>query len=246
MRLDEITQSHNANEQAILVEIKNLGLEHISTFNDDGSVNVNGNVNLPYTYSKIPIKFGRVYGAFHCSSNCESLHNAPKYVQYQFICSNTKITSLEGSPLRVDGDFSCANTAIATLQGSPKFVGGAFKCSSTNIRSLEGAPQYVGGDFVCALTKIKSLEGSPEYVGGDFSCRNTKVTSLHGIHKTHTNWVISGTLHLPNNCTHLLGLAYIPGVRSVNLHGRTYEVIHDIFEWQEKLLELGLEEQAQL
>jgi len=60
--------------------------------------------------------------------------------------------------------------------------------------------------------------------------------------------VIDGKLLLPETCTHLLGLAYIPGVKRVQLgpDENVIDIIHDVFEWQEKLLEMGLTEQAQL
>jgi hypothetical protein len=106
----------------------------------------------------------------------------------------------------------------------------------------------VSDDFCCSGSQITSLQSAPQYVGGDFLCNKTQITSLHNIHKTHSNWVIDGKLLLPETCTHLLGLAYIPGVKRVQLgpDENVIDIIHDVFEWQEKLLEMGLTEQAQL
>ena len=56
------------------------------TINPDGSIDVDGNVNLSYMgLTKIPIKFNKVSGYFDCS--------------YNFI------TSLEGCPREVVGNF---------------------------------------------------------------------------------------------------------------------------------------------
>ena len=56
------------------------------TINDDGSVDVDGNLDLfEKNISKLPLKFGRVTGHFDCSFS--------------------KLTTLEGSPKEVGGNF---------------------------------------------------------------------------------------------------------------------------------------------
>jgi hypothetical protein len=210
-----------------LTELKKLGIESISTINADGSVDVQGSVRIPTEYTKIPIQSGHVFGGF--------------------FCNGTKITSLLGAPRHVAGSFLCSNTKITSLIEAPRHVGGDCICSGTKITSLLGAPHLVAGNFVCNDTKITSLIEAPRHVGGDFYCHDTLVESLHDIHSTHAKWVIGNRLVLPTTCTHVLGLAYIPGVKRVQLEAvGTFEVIHDVFEWQEKLFALGLVKQAQL
>jgi hypothetical protein len=185
MRLDEIAQQPALDKQTILAELAKLNIKFRSTINVDGSVDVQGEVVIPYGYTKIPVQFRTVSGHF---KNC------------------------------------------------------------AQIESLKGAPSYVGGTFWCDGTPIRSLWGSPTYVGGSFYCHNTQIKSLRSIHKTHADWVIDGKLLLPETCTHLLGLAHIPGVKRVQLgpDENAIDIIHDVFEWQEKLLDLGLVEQAQI
>jgi len=128
------------------------------TFNDDLSIDVNGNVDLSYRgLTKIPIVFRNVSGYFLCYSN--------------------NLTSLEGCPETVGGSFHCSYNKLTSLEGSPKKVGGDFNCVFNNLTSLEGCPETVGGDFLCRNNKLKSLEGCPETIGGDFDCRR----SLDGI-----------------------------------------------------------------
>ena len=59
------------------------------TINSDGSIDVDGSVNLyGRNLTKLPIKFRNVSGYFDCSYN--------------------KLTSLEGSPTHVGDYFSCS------------------------------------------------------------------------------------------------------------------------------------------
>ena len=102
-------------------------------YHDDGSISVDGDVNLTNKYiTHLPVKFRKVSGYFHCDY--------------------TNITSLEGSPQDVGRYFSCSDTKIISLKGGPKKVGGHFSCYGTKITSLEGAPEFVGGEFYCENT----------------------------------------------------------------------------------------------
>jgi hypothetical protein len=227
MRLEEIAQQPAFDKQAILAELAKLKIKSKIKINADGSVDVQGDVSIPREYTKIPVQFRNVSG--------------------KFSCHNTQITSLQGAPQQVGGNFWCTNTKITSLQGAPHQVGGCFGCEQTSITSLQHAPQQVGGNFYCNDTKIISLQHAPQFVGKEVYCYGTEIKSLHNIHKIHIDWVIGYALSLPDKCTHLLGLAYIPGVKRIHLgSSNAIDVIHDVFEWQEKLLELGLTEQAQL
>ena len=58
------------------------------TINPDGSIDVNGSVNLFYEkLKKLPLKFNKVNGNFYCNDN--------------------QLTTLEGSPKEVNGVFWC-------------------------------------------------------------------------------------------------------------------------------------------
>ena len=98
------------------------------TVNPDGTVDVDGNVNL---YNKgldeIPLKFGYVSGYFDCGNN--------------------KLTSLEGSPREVGGYFDCRYNQLTSLEGAPRKVGEGFYCGSNQLTSLLGGPEEVGGYF---------------------------------------------------------------------------------------------------
>jgi len=174
------------------------------TFNDDLSIDVNGNVNLSYrVLTKLPIKFRNVSGFFDCSgnnltslegcpemvggdfncscNNLTSLLGSPKTVLGSFYCRGNKLTSLEGGLKTVLGNFNCYNNNLTSLEGSPKTVLGNFNCGGNKLTSLLGSPKTVGSNFICSHNILTSLVGGPETVGGDFYCRSNKLTSLDGV-----------------------------------------------------------------
>jgi hypothetical protein len=123
------------------------------TINEDGSIDVNGDVDLDNRrLTKLPLKFNLVSGDFDCSHN--------------------QLTSLEGSPKEVGGIFSCNHNRLKTIEGSPKEVGGDFDCSNNQLISLIGCPTSVGGDFYSygVSNKLTTLEGFSTKISGNFVC----------------------------------------------------------------------------
>ena len=121
------------------------------TINSDGSIDVDGSVNLSLlNLTKLPLKFRNVSGSFNCYHN--------------------QLTTLEGCPTNIRGNFYCDNNNLTSLEGSPNSVYGYFNCDYNNITSLEGAPTYVGGYFNCGYNKITSLEGFQSHIVGNFYC----------------------------------------------------------------------------
>ena len=95
------------------------------TVNDDGSIDVNGNVWLSNKgLTELPLVFNKVSGYFDCSCNrLTSLKGSPKWVGSYFSCSKNKLKSLEFSPDYVGYFFSCEyndltdNYCIAEIGG---------------------------------------------------------------------------------------------------------------------------------
>jgi hypothetical protein len=190
----------------------------------DGTVDVNGNVNmLDVFFTKIPVKFGKITGDFYCFNNkLTTLEGSPQSVGGNFICYKNQLTNLEGAPQSVEGNFDCSdnqltslkgapqsvggnfilyNNQLTSLEGAPKSVGGNFDCSSNKLTTLEGSPQSVGGGFYCSNNQLTSLEGSPQSVGGDFGCYNNRLDSLEGAPKS-----VGGSFDCSNNqLTSLVG-----------------------------------------
>ena len=108
------------------------------TINDDGSIDVNGNVNLDqYGLKRIPLDFNRVDGNFSCSDNyLTDLKGCPKFVGGYFNCRNNYLSSLENGPESVDLNYHCENQKITNLNGYPKKLGGSFYCLGNPIGSI--------------------------------------------------------------------------------------------------------------
>ena len=100
------------------------------TINTDGSIDVDGHVDLSQeNLIKIPIRFNKINGYFDCCNNY--------------------LTSLEGSPVEVNGDFSCSYNKLKSFEYVPKIIRGGFICSYNNIKSFEYFPSFVKGYFGC-------------------------------------------------------------------------------------------------
>jgi len=91
------------------------------SINPDGSIDVDGNVELSYSgLVKIPLNFNKVSGLFRCDSNdLKSLEGCPKIVGGDFDCEGNFLTSLEGCPNSVGGYFDAShNDLISTFSGN--------------------------------------------------------------------------------------------------------------------------------
>ena len=126
------------------------------TINEDGSIDVDGNVNLKNKkLTKLPLKFKNIAGSFDCTYN--------------------KLTTLEGAPKSVGSSFYCSDNKLTTLEGAPKYVGGDFYCTHNQLTTLEGASKSVGGHFSCSNNKLFNLEFTPS--GISLSCFNNPISN---------------------------------------------------------------------
>jgi hypothetical protein len=97
------------------------------TINDDGSIDVNGDVYLINKgLTELPLIFNRVTGEFDCSRN--------------------RLTSLKGSPRWVGRYFDCGNNRLASLEFSPDYVGDGFYCGWNQLTDNYSDTE-IGGDF---------------------------------------------------------------------------------------------------
>ena len=101
------------------------------TINPDGSIDVDGNVDLSFKdLTELPLTFNRITGNFSCS------------------CNN--LTSLKGSPRWVDCHFTCSNNPLTSLEFSPDYVGGYFNCEYNNL-THNYCDTEIGGRFYTSL-----------------------------------------------------------------------------------------------
>lgn len=152
------------------------------TINPDGSIDVEGNVNLEAReLTKLPLKFNRVSGYFDCSSNqLRDLEGAPIEVEKHFICSDNNLRSLDGCPEYIGGSLNCRNNKLTSLRGCPKIIGGSFNCSGNELTSLVGCPERINGDFMCYKNELTSLVGCTRKISGQLLCSDNKLVDLSG------------------------------------------------------------------
>lgn len=176
------------------------------TINEDGSIDVNGDVYLSdKNLREIPLKFRNVSGSFKIDRNyLTSLEGSPRKIGLHFFIHSNNLTSLEGGPeeiglgyycndnsltnlkgLNIDtieGAFICTDNKLTTLEGSPKEVRGSFNCSHNNLTDLKGSPNIIGSNFYCFKNpNLTTLEGDLKSVGGDFKSSECSLESFKGL-----------------------------------------------------------------
>ncbi len=143
------------NEQEIIEICKEYNIENY-TINSDGSIDVDGNVDLSYMrLVKIPLKFNKITGVF--------------------VCYRNQLTSLEGCPKEVGGGFYCYGNQLTSLEGCPKEVGGGFNCSDNRITDLQGIPSVINGSLNCAYNSLKTLKGISKIIDGDLDLGDNSI-----------------------------------------------------------------------
>jgi hypothetical protein len=106
------------------------GIENY-TINPDGSIDVNGDVNLcNFGLTELPLIFNRVTG--------------------YFLCDDNKLTSLKGSPRWIGGSFYCSHNQLTSLEFSPDYVGGYFNCRYNKLTD-NYCDTEIGGSFYTSL-----------------------------------------------------------------------------------------------
>ena len=105
---------------------KKYGIENY-TINPDGSIDVDGNVDLSFKdLTELPLTFNRITGNFSCScNNLTSLKGSPRWIGCHFTCSNNPLTSLEFSPDYVGKYFNCDDNKL-TDNYCDSEIGGGF------------------------------------------------------------------------------------------------------------------------
>jgi hypothetical protein len=95
--------------------------------NGDGSIDVNGDVDLWYKgLTELPLRFNSVSGNFDCGRNdLTQLKDCPRWVGGNFYYGYNRLTSLEFSPDYVGGYFFCSHNDLVDNYCNTE-IGGRF------------------------------------------------------------------------------------------------------------------------
>lgn len=180
---------------------KKYNLENY-TINSDGSVDVDGDVDLrgigfwkyfyrdrklrpigekrenKWTLNKIPLKFRYVSGDFDCRfNNLSDLQGCPIKIEGSLYLYHNKLKSLEGCPDEVDR-LLIGDNELESLKGCPKKVLGDFNCSNNKLTSLEFSPNWVGGYFEITDNHVTDPKGFPNKINRSILWKNTPLSKL--------------------------------------------------------------------
>ncbi len=155
------------NEQEIHDICKKYNIE-VYTINPDGSIDVDGNVDITYeNLLEIPINFNNVSGDFYCQHNSlTTLKGSPKYVGGSFLCNNNELTTLEHSPIFIKNIINCSSNMLTSMIGCSKHIGSMILCDDNYLVNLDYIPKHINDDLDCSRNKITSFKSGPLCIDG--------------------------------------------------------------------------------
>ncbi len=202
-------------KQRIKAQCKILGIENY-VINDDGTVDVNGNLTIYLTKDKVKkdeshnilINFNKINGNVDISLQWKKNGRAGKgqlpftfnEVTGNFHATHNMLGTLIGCPKKVGGCFDIRANRLDTLEGSPETVGGYFCASLNSLNDLKGAPKYVGDNFIVSDNNLKTLEGLSPRIDGTLDFNGGKITSFDHTDCRVTSFGIEDNPIYTKNC----------------------------------------------
>lgn len=121
-------------------QLKKLHVNNSFRLNDDGSIDLFGDVNIANQgLTEIPVKINEVQGFFDCSNNkLTNLINMPKAVMRHFYCRDNNLVSLKGCPELIGGSLYAEGNNITSLDFLPKQIKNSIHLQSNPVRVLDG------------------------------------------------------------------------------------------------------------
>lgn len=123
------------------------------------------------------------------------LIDAPRFIQDDFTCRLTNLTTLENCPLEVLGLFDCSHNELKTLEFSPTRTG-TFIASNNFLIDLKINTEFIDGNLYLEdnplLTK---LSGYLQHVNGDVYLNNCPKLSDKEIRNFLEKCKVSGKIY---------------------------------------------------
>lgn len=151
------------------------------TINEDGSIDVNQNVNFyNRKLTELPLNFNIVDGNFTCAVNfLTTLKGSPKKVTGYFNCNNNEgLKSLEHAPVEVGGGFGGGHCGLTSLEHFPQSVGHKILLNNNSIESMKGLPSICHDKLGLKENKISSLEHIPNIIEGGVDLEGNLIRSF--------------------------------------------------------------------
>jgi hypothetical protein len=127
---------------------------------DNGRLNVTGNVEIKQNMDELNVEFGIVTGNFSAKS--------------------IKLKSLKGFPIQVTGNLDISRNDLVDLEGCTPIVGGNFIANNNDLKTTKGFPQSVGGNVELQDNYIIELFDMPDTLDKDLNIFNNDITNFKG------------------------------------------------------------------
>lgn len=134
----------------LIIDLDKFGIKNY-TINDDGTIDVDGDVDLSCNgLVEIPFIFRNISGAFDVSENkLETLKNSPIYVGNSFNCSFNNLTSLKFGPIEVGGTYRARYLSLENLDGLALEIGLNLVITNNNKLKDLNAISNIEGIIYC-------------------------------------------------------------------------------------------------
>jgi hypothetical protein len=157
----------------------------------------------------------------------------PDIISGTFSISSNELRTLDGCPQKILGSFFCSSNDLTDLKGGPKIVSRAYFCGNNALMNLSDAPLDVDA-FNFNMNKIKSLEG----IGRRYLKKCESINTLNNPISTNMlGLVLVRSLHF---------LTYSKEVEGMSIIEEYVNQPENVLDCKERLINLGLKEQAKL
>jgi hypothetical protein len=127
---------------------------------DQGRLNVAGNVEIKQNMEELNVEFGVVTGNFSAKS--------------------IKLKSLKGFPIKITGNCDISRNDLVNLENCTQIIGGNLIANNNDLTSTKGFPQSVGGNVELQDNYITELVDMPDTLNKDLNIFNNDITSFKG------------------------------------------------------------------
>lgn len=140
---------------------------------------------------------------------------------YESVENNWQKPLIE-APRFIDGDFTCRLTHLTTLENCPIEVLGLFDCSHNELKTLEFSPTHTG-TFIASNNLLTDLKINTEVINGNLYLEdNPNLTNLSGYLQQ-----VNGDIYL-NNCPNLSDNEIRTFLENCIVSGKIYRTINEV------------------
>jgi hypothetical protein len=150
------------------------------TVNEDGSINVKGNVVIKKNMAELTVDFNEIDGNFIAPHiGLKSMKRFPRIVTGDVIINSNDIKIIERLE-KVGDDFNISNNELSIIKNFP-LVGKDIILQDNYLETLDGIQDHVNGNLFVTYNHLTNFRGFPNKIDGDCFASNNRIQSEDGL-----------------------------------------------------------------